>query len=76
MDERSLSVRWKPRRALEVYVSDRNRIRPASVDPEVDSKGGERNPVPELTSEGSSIPVPGTLEFGRSAGTWRDRKSG
>lgn len=66
------------RRALLAYVSDRNRIRTLGQ-PEGDgaisgeSKGAETSRAPEAPATRLAVPIPDTLDFGRSAGTWRDR---
>lgn len=75
--------RFDPRRALAIYISDRNRLRPVEMeassaearDPaNVDSSVGmptDRGPA--ASGEGCRIAVPETLDYGRNAGTWRER---
>ena len=76
MGDGPISGRRTPRRALDVYVSDRNRTRTPHLDRDVERTSGAGERFPELTSPARSIPVPNILDFGRNAGTWRDRSSG
>ena len=77
--------RFDPHRARATYISERNRLRPvetetssadtrhrANVDPSVGIPADDGLAAP---GEGRRIAVPETLDFGRNAGTWRERLS-
>lgn len=70
------------RRALDIYVTGRNRA--LTVEEKSNAVGAISQGVPGISRSGSmktdsstgGITVPRTLEYYRNAGTWRDRIEG